>query len=219
VAAWFELANVEDRLAWFDGAELRSPYELGMLATAWTDARETRSREEMRHVLARSSWGDPGSDEAEAVHLALRLAWGRRVSAQVPALRALANGAIALLLAGELFVAGRHPDDDLVRRAALGRHWREAATLSQLRSLLPATAAWALLGVDDPADLCQAEIRWWRQVVAEAERMTRSRLDGGAVVLGAVALLAFDAMLQSVALAVAARGAASGAQEVIDALC
>ena len=49
--------------------------------------------------------------------------------------------------------------------------------------------------------------------------MTRSRLDGGDVVLGAVALLAFDAMLLTVALAVAARGGSAPAREVFDALC
>ena len=49
--------------------------------------------------------------------------------------------------------------------------------------------------------------------------MIRSRLDGSEVVIGAVALLAFDAMLLTVALAAAAQGGGATAREVVDALC
>jgi hypothetical protein len=219
LASWFELANIEDRLAYFGGAELRSPYELGMLSSVWNDAAVTQSVDELQRLLAGSSWGDPGSVEPAEIHLALRLAWARRVSAQVPAARSWAAGAVAILLAAELFVAGRPVDDDLVGRVRLGGSWPEAGSLAELRDLLPPTAAWALDGVDDAARLWRAELAWWRRVAADAELMTRSRLDGSDVVLGAVALLAFDAMLLCVALAVAAQGGGTAAREVIDALC
>ncbi len=219
LASWFELVNIEDRLAYFGGADLRAPYELGILSTVWAGAAATQSADELRHLLAGSSWGDPGSDDPEDIHLALRLAWARRVAAQVPAARPWAAGAVALLLAAELFVAGRGVDDELVRRVRLGRSWPQAGTLAELRGLLPRAGAWALAGVDDPADIWRAELAWWRRVAADAELMTRSRLDSSDVVIGAVALLAFDAMLLTVALAVAATGGSAPAQEVFDALC
>jgi hypothetical protein len=219
LAAWFELANVEDRLAYLEGAELRSPYELGVLSSIWRDAAAAQSVEELRRLLARSSWGDPGCDDREGVHLALRLAWARRVSAQAPVARPWAAGAVAILLAAELFVAARPVDDDLVRRVGLGRSWPRAGSVAGLRELLPSRAAWALEGVDDEAQLWRAELAWWRRIVADAERMIRSRLDGGAVVVGAVALLAFDAMLLTVALAAAAQDGGAPVREIVDALC
>jgi len=219
LAAWFELANIEDRLAYFAGAEIRSPYELGMLSSIWASASTAQSVDEVRRSLAGSSWGDPGSDDPEDVHLALRLAWARRVSTQVPAARAWAAGAVALLLAAELFVAERPVDDHLMRRARLGGSWPEAGSLAELRDLLPQVGAWALDGVDDPAGLWRAELAWWRRVAADAEVLTRSSIAGGEVAIGAVALLAFDAMLLTVALAVAAQGGRGTAEEVIDALC
>ena len=219
LAAWFELANIEDRLAYLGGAELRSPYELGMLSSTWTAAAGTQSVDELRRVLAGSSWGDPGSSDPDDVHLALRLAWARRVSSQVPVARAWAEGAVALLVAAELFVAERSFDDHLRRRVRLGGAWVEAGTLVELGELLPPAAAWALDGIDDPADLWRAELAWWRRVAADAERLARGRLDGGEVAVGVVALLAFDAMLLSVALGAAAQGGRSTAREVLDALC
>ena len=219
LASWFELANIEDRLAYFGGAELRSPFELGMLSSIWNDAAATQSLDELRRLLAGSSWGDPGSDDVEDVHLALRLAWARRVSAQVPVARAWAAGAVALLLAAELLVAKRPVDDELVRRVRLGGSWAPAGSIAELRGLLPRVAAWALDGVDDPADLWRAELAWWRRVAADAELLTRSPLGGSEVVIGAVALLAFDAMLLTVALAAAAQGGRAAAREVFDALC
>jgi hypothetical protein len=219
LASWFELANIEDRLAYFGGAELRSPYELGMLSSIWNDAAAAQSVDELRRLLAGSSWGDPGSGDPEEIHLALRLAWARRVSAQVPAARSWAAGAVAILLGAELFVAGRRVDDDLVRRVGLGGSWPQAGNLAELRALLPAVAAWALGGVDDVTSLWQAELAWWRKVAADAELMARSRLDGSDVVIGAVALLAYDAMLLTVALAAAAQPGSPAALEVVDALC
>lgn len=219
IASWFELSNIEDRLAYLGGAELRSPFELGMLSSIWTEAAAAQSVDELRRLLAGSSWGDPGSSDPEDVHLALRLAWARRVESQVPAARAWAAGAVAILLAAELFVAGRPADGDLVRRAGLGGAWIGATGPADLRQLLPAHAAWALDGVDDETQLWQAELAWWRRVRSDAQMLVGGRLEGGDVVLGTVALLAHDAMLLSAALGAAAAGGGSAAREVVDALC
>ena len=219
LAAWFELANIEDRIAYLAGAEIRSPYELGMLSSVWARASEAQSGDELRRLLAASSWGDPGSDDRDDVHLALRLAWARRVSTQVPVARSWAAGAVALVLAGELFVAERPVDDDLVRRVQVGGSWAGAASIAELREGLPRVAAWSLDGVEDPVDLWRAELAWWRRVAVDAELLTRTSLGGSAVAIGAVALLAVDAMLLTVALAAAAQGGRTAAREVFDALC
>jgi hypothetical protein len=219
LGSWFELANLEDRLASFGGAGLRPPYELGTLSSVWAEAASCQSPEELRRLLARSSWADPGSNDVEEVHLALRLAWARRVSAQVPVARPWAAGAVALLLAAELFVAGRTPDDELVRRVGLGSVWRDAASLAELRERLPTVASWALEGAEEPEHLWHSELTWWRRVAADAERLVRGRLDQGDVMVGAVVLLAFDAMLLATALAVAATGVGEPSREVLDALC
>jgi hypothetical protein len=219
LASWFELVNLEDRLATFAGADLRPAYELGTLSTVWSEAAAAQSPEELRQLLARSSWGDPGAGDAEDVHLALRLAWAHRVESQVAVARPWAAGAVALLLASELFVAGRPAGDELVRRAGLGSAWRDAGSPAELRERLPVVAAWALEGADEPALLWRSELTWWRRVAADAERLVRGRLDQGEVVVGAVVLLAFDAMLLTTALAAATRGSTAPAREVLDALC
>jgi hypothetical protein len=219
LASWFEIANIEDRIAYFGGAELRTPYELGILSSIWDAAASTQGTDDLRRLLASSGWGDPGSDEPQDIHLALRLAWARRVSTQLPVVRPWAAGAVALLLAGELFVAGRVADADLVRRARVGTAWAGSGSLPELRELLPSAAAWALADVDDPSQLWRADLAWWRRVAADGEAMIRGRLDGNGVVIGAVALLAFDAMLLTVALATAAQAGRAPAREVLDALC
>ena len=219
LAGWFELVNIEDRLAYFTGAELRTPYELGMLSSVWAGAATAQSADEVRRLLAGSSWGDPGSDDRDAVHLALRLAWARRVSTQVPVARAWAAGAVALLLAGELFVGRtvgrRRPRASRAARPVVGRR----GVRHRVARRAPRIAAWALDGVDDPAGLWRAELAWWRRVAADAESLIRASLGGSSVAIGAVALLAADAMLLTVALAAAAQRGRTTAREVFDALC
>jgi hypothetical protein len=219
LAAWFELANIEDRLAYLAGAPLRTPFELGVLASVWDAAASAQSPEELRAVLAGSSWGDPGGSEPQRIHLALRLAWARRVRAETPEAGPWAAGAAAILLAEELLLAGRRPDSASARRVGLGPSWQEAETLDGLRARLPRGASWALTGIEEPAELWRAEPRWWRVVEAEAERMARSHRAGREIVVAAVALLALDAVRVATALAVAAQAGAAGSREVLDALC
>lgn len=219
MASWFEIANIEDRIAYLAGAELRPPFELGVLSSVWEAAAAAGSLDELRRLLGRSVWGDPGSDEPQEMQLWLRFSWARRVAREAPGTGTWAAGALAILLAAELFVAGRFIDPLAARRLGLGESWQEATTIPSLRERLPGHAAWALAGVDEPSDLWRTEPTWWQRVGRDAESMTRRRLDDPGVVHGAVALLALDATRVNAALAVAARSGASPAAEVLDALC
>lgn len=219
LASWFELANLEDRIAYLAGGELRPPFELGVLSSVWEAAAAAGSLDELRRLLGRSTWGDPGSDEPQDLQRWLRLSWARRVTKQAPAAAAWAAGALAILLAAEMFVAGRFFDPQLARRLGLGEAWHDASGIPELRERLPARAGWALAGIEEPADLWRAELAWWRRVGLDAETMTRTRLDDPGVVVAAVALLAIDAVRVNAALSAAARSGAPPALEVLDALC
>lgn len=218
LAAWLELVNVEDRLAYLEGGELRQPFELGVLSTAWEAAGSAQSVEELRRALGGSTWGDPGSDDPPGIGLALRLAWARRVAAQVPEAQPWAAGAVAILVAEELLV-GESRTGAVLALHGQSAPWAGARTVSDLRDRLPAPGTWALEGIEDPADLWRAELRWWRRVEGDAQRMVRGRLNSRDVVVGAVALYALDALRIATALAVAAQGGSSASREVLDALC
>ena len=60
LAAWFELANAEDRLAYLAGGPLSTPFALGGLATAGASVHSALSVAELREALKESPWGDPG---------------------------------------------------------------------------------------------------------------------------------------------------------------
>jgi hypothetical protein len=219
LCGWFEISNVEDRLAYLTGGTLRRPFELGILSSVWTAASGAQSPQDLRAALAASSWGDPGGESPAQLHVGLRLGWARRVHAEVPEARAWAAGAAAILLAELLFLGHHRPDAGLVRRAELGTAWPQAASVDDLRRRLPRQAAWALAGVSDPAELWRAELAWWQTVAAEAQALVRSSRLGRGVVTGAAVLLALDALRVSTALAVAAGGSRPVASEILDGLC
>lgn len=207
LAAWFELANAEDRLTYLAGGELQQPFELGGLAVSWPRAADTQSLEELCRALSGPAWGELQVHSAAELELALRLAWGRRVTAEVPEARGWALGAVALLLASELFVLGL-PVERLAVPAVplLGSAWQRAGTFEELTTSLPPDAAWALADTAAPDDLWRAEARWWRTVESDADRLLHSGVAGQDVVTGAVALLAADAHRVVAALETAARG-------------
>lgn len=218
LAAWFELRNIEDRLAYLSGQPLTEPFALGSLGSAWPEAYRAQSVGELRSALARSVWGDPGGDTAADIHLGLRLAWTGRVARTIPEAGSWAAGALALIVARERFLSDRRPEElDDRRTAGLGREWRRAATIADIARLLPARAAWALAGVSDPEQLWLCEAAWWRRVCGDAEALVHGAQEGRAVVVGAVALLAADAVRTSAALAAADQGTPT-AREAFDAL-
>ena len=217
LGGWFELVNVEDRLASLHGGPLLPAFELGALASAWPRAAGAASTAELRESLRASAWADPGGDDDATIHLRLRLAWARRIQAHVPEARAWVGGALALLVARAL-VAGNRWFRDTKSSALrdLGTEWRQAETLEDLSRALPPRANWVLTASVDASQLWRLEAGWWQRVGRDAEALVRSAREGRAVVVGAVALLALDAVCAAAALASAA--ASGTAQEVVDAL-
>lgn len=217
LAAWFELANVEDRLRYLAGQDVWPPFELGALATAWPLVAGAQSAAEVRARLAGSPWGDPGTEEPADLGLALRLSWGRRVLGAVEEAREWAAGAVALLLARELLVAGR-PAGALTahRPPGVGSAWAHAASLPALRAALPADAGWTLERLEQPSDLWRAEAAWWRRVEEDGGRLARDPHMGRPTVIGCVVLLGIDAWRTAGALEAAARGGAPAALKAFD---
>jgi hypothetical protein len=217
LAGWFELANIEGRLAYLLGHEPDRPFELGSLSLAWPVVAQVQSPGDLRLALAGSGWGDPHSEEPAAVHLSLRVAWARRVLAEVPEAGAWARGALALLAARMLStdVAGARSSAALT--SILGPGWSRAASVRILAQSLPAGAAWALEGIAEPHDLWRAEAAWWARVERDAETMVSGHREGRQAVVGVVALLAADARRTSAALEAAARGSADLFEESVGA--
>ncbi len=216
-AAWFELSNIDERLAYLAGEQTPRPFVLGGLATAWPQLADAQSAAELRARLAGSPWGDPGGEQPIAIGVGLRLAWARRVIASVAEAADWVAGAVALLLARELMLAGR-PAADLARQRppGVGSLWMQAQSIETLRAALPAAAAWPLEGIAEPRELWRAEAAWWRRVEQEAERLVHEGAIGRSIVVGAIVLLAVDGWRTTGALEIAARGGDRGAMEVFE---
>jgi hypothetical protein len=152
LAGGYEIANVVGRLVELSGGPSTVPYELGSLSTAWDVVRKAGRAEEIRMVLARSEWGDPGGTEPGRVLLGLRLAWARRVCDEVPAAAPWARSAVSALWS-QMRSADVHPEPSWRRdiRAVLGSRQAEPAGT-------PATE-WS-----DPA-------RWWSEVERHSEQL------------------------------------------------
>ena len=211
LAAWFEIANVQERLAYLAGRPRRPAFELGGLATAWPQLARTGSAAAIRAVLAGSRWGDPGGAEPDAIVAAMRAAWARRVVAVAPEAAVWARSAAALLLAR----GPAHGGAALAHTAGLSSALSPAGG-ADLAAALPADVRWVLDGVDAPEDLWQAEAHWWTRVETDAARLAAARRQGVSTVVGVAALLAADAWRLRAALAAAALGPAGG--EAFDAV-
>jgi hypothetical protein len=146
LAAWFEIANVQDRLAYLAGEPYRPPHDPGGLGTAWPALARAGSPEALRSALADSAWGDPGSAEPAAVAAAMRAAWAGRVIAAVPEAASWARTAAALA------EARRDGSEDLWLAEAQwwSRVEAEAARLAAARRQGPSTVVGvvALLAAD-----------------------------------------------------------------------
>lgn len=219
LAARFERANIEAHRIRLAGGPAPPLFTLGTLAMSWPRLAATSSLEELRRELAASIWGDPGGMSATELHDALLAAWLRMVAAASAGLdrvqRWVAGGAV-MLVARTLATVSREPPDTLRRTVTPLLGWRaaEAGSLADLHARLPATARWALAGIDDPRRLWQAEARLRARIESDGFRMLRTSHPGPAPVVGAIAVLAVDGWRLRVALACAAAG--SGPSEVLD---
>ena len=216
LAGWFELMNIDARLAALasDGRE-PPPFVLGTLGTMWHTAERAHTIEEVADAVAGSPWGAlPGRSAAE-LSLGLRAAWGRRVQASAPEAADWVAGAGALLVAREVLVAhtGEHAAQ-LLQYPGIEQQALSAASVPELRGALSPRAGWALAGVGGPTELWRAELAWWNRVEDDAHALLR-HIDDEAVVLASVALLAVDAQRTARALQSAAAGGSVDTREIL----
>lgn len=211
LAGGFEVANVDERLRELAGAPAEPPFRLGSLATAWTALARATSPADLRGTLARSAWGDPGTDSPDGIRLAMRLSWATRVATSVPPARPWAAGAAVLAIARARFATGVAvpPGASLAVTALLGPRWPDAVNLTDLAARVPPEARWALQGVADPGDLWRAEAGWWSRVSGDGFTLLRRPVTTSDPVLGALLVLAADAWRVRAALEVAVRGGGS----------
>jgi len=205
LAAWFEIANIEERLTYMEGGGHPVPYQLGRLGTAWSDVARSTTPDAVRAAVARSRWGDPGTSDPGLMVLALRFRWAGWVASTAPDAAIWAATAAALLAARFRFSPSPSPLPAVARPYGLPAEWRQATDPDQLRSMMPRQIAWVLNGVGGASDLWRAEARWWSRVRKDAaEILVRSRY-GATVVVAAAALLAYDAWLTRAAVSAATR--------------
>ncbi len=209
LASGFEIANIEAHVRRLSGSRTEPPpYALGALATAWSRLTRTPDPEALRAALIASPWRDPGGTAA-AMAVTLRLTAAARTASRTPPAARWSAGRAALLVARERFVHDRPlPATALGPAVGVLGTAAHASTYREYRRRLPAAAGWALHGIDDPADLWQAEGRWWRDVEQDGLRMARRTRYDLVPVVGAVAVLSTDAWRTRAVLELAADAAA-----------
>lgn len=217
LAGWFEIANVTEHGRGLAGLPDGPRYPLGRLTTAWSRLMVTGSGAELRHVLATTSWEDPGAALPAAVAVSMDLSWAARVAAAVPEARAWAEGAAALLVARERFAMTAELPEPVARRAYVLLGPAAAAnTWESYVDALRADARWPLTSSAGPDDLWQAELGWWARVERDAATLLTAPRAGRGSVVGCVAVLALDAWRVRAALGLAAQG--GHPREAFDAL-
>lgn len=186
LAAGFEVANTVDLLLSLEGADRPDPFDLGSLSTAWRALRRGRSPAQVRDILGRSRWGDPGSSDPAATQLNMTVDWAYRVWDEVPAAAPWARAA-GRLLADHLKASGAETalsPQSLRRLQELVGRGREAEPAS-------------------PSDGGQAWVGWWERVAAGAATLASAGRPGPGPTVGVVGLLAADAWRVRAALAFA----------------
>lgn len=217
-AAPFEIANIEGQHQRLAGVQPMQPVPLGSLALAWPRAATTNSVAELRTVLARSAWGDPGGGDLVDLGVGLRIAWARRLLRQVPELASWVKGGLAVLVAREVFAFERqippataHELDRLV-----GTGWCRATTIPELHHRLPDSAAWALTGISTTTELWRAELAVARRITREATEITTAKRFTKTTVAAMMTLMLIDLWRINAAIELAGRGPSPS--EVLDAV-
>lgn len=211
LAAWFEASDLAELAVSISAGRVRPPASLplGTLAIAWTRATDAPSLPELRSVLARSEWGDPGGDSLEDILLGLRLGWARLLSRTFHGHPEWGAGALAVTTAAARFLGSGEEEPDPDRVPELGTWWASVPDIPTFVSRLPSEARWALLDVDGPDALWQAERRWWTRLEADASALAGGRALGRPTVVGSAATLLVDCWRVRTALAAAHRGPAT----------
>jgi hypothetical protein len=194
LAGGFEIANVDELLRRLDGLPAEPEFRLGTLASSWSRLWGATSRTELRQRLATSVWGD-GRRVAPQYQLSMRLTWAGRIAATLGQAQGWAAGAAALLVARERFAADTAPQVAALApaRPLLGSAVLDATSLPDLAQRVPASARWALAGVDQPEQLWRAEFRWWSRVERDGFGLLGRSGFTELPVLGALAVLGSDA--------------------------
>lgn len=190
LAGGFEIANILGLLASFTGRPAAAPFALGALTTIWPTLAQAAGPDDVRRLLSRSAWGDPGGSDPGTVAVGLQAAWARRVAYGVPEARRWAAFLTGTLLARITGEPGFVPADQVARNLRL-------VARSRARTEAVATAA----------DLWRAEARGWDVLEEDAVRLRAGRRPGPAAVVAAAGLLAADAWRARAALQLAAHGA------------
>jgi len=209
LAGRFEIENLVDRFRRFRGAETEAPFVLGSLATTWRQAAAAGGPAEVRRILQRSAWGDPGGDEPAAVRLGLDLAWARRLSRVAPEHSSWAPSFSALTFAKAVASGGAATLAESPREDAallLGEAALHAGSLGELRERVPPRARFVLEAAGEDGALWRAETAWWRRVDLEALALVLGPLPGPTSVLAAGMALLCDARRVRGALELAALG-------------
>jgi len=218
-AAPIEIANIQAHLAQLTtGTALSPPVPLGTLGVAWSAVAGLRSADQVRSVLARSPWGDPGGADRATISLGLQVAWARRLARQAPVAATWAHGGAALLVAREQFAFDRSIADVTGRELdrLLGTAWRGASTTPELTERLPKSARWIFANVTSADDLWHAETTLLHRVATDSERVNAAARNGRDAVAAIMALLLVD--LWRVDAAIEAAGRAPIVTEVFDAV-
>lgn len=211
LVADFETANVADRLRVLgeDGAATSAPYRLGALATAGDRVSAAASADELRHLLAASAWGDPGTADPADVIDYLRVRSASRLAELSAVTEKWGAAATALAIARQQFLIGRTPTVATAKRARplIGTAALTAADWRGFVSGLPSrTAGWVFEEIDGPQRLWLAELNWWSRVEKDATDLARSASYDMAPSLGCATLLLADAHAVRHAIGAAARG-------------
>jgi hypothetical protein len=230
-AAPIEIGNIERHLTLLElgrdraetsGHERRRPVSLGSLGTAWPRIERARSVAEVRDVLARSAWSDPGGDDRAEVVLGLRVAWGRRLVRQAPITAGWVEGAAAVLIARERFVFGRTIPDVPARTLddLLGTRWRRATSPADLADALPSSASWPLAVPEGSPptveSLWMSETAVIDRVASDAHKAAEAGRNNRATVAAVMVLLLID--LWRVNAAIESAGRTPVPREVFDAV-
>jgi hypothetical protein len=212
-----ELADIERHLARLRGADPPPPLELGSLGGVARRVLRARAPAEVRAVLARSVWGDPGGDEPATIGFGLRAAWLRRVAALDGVVTPWALGALTVLVAREQFAFERTIADRTAREIdrLIGHRWREASDPADLAARVGDAAGWSVEGIGDAGELWRAEVHVLDRVERDA-RAAGGRPASETTVIAVFARLLVD--LWRVTAAIEAVGYGDVGPEVLDAV-